>query len=228
LLARATQQKQQKQQATMTTSGGSKRHPYNRTFTDGSLASMGSPPSMDHESAAVIHVLGGRGLIPPPLYGLVEDGVHRSGHPAVLHISFLERLKLKTVLYLSPDPPDAWFMEFVKDERLDFVHLRTDESRVSAWAPVGEGTVLDALFVVLDKARHPVLVIDQLGMHRTGLVIGCLRKAQGWALTSIIDEYRRFSGRKSRLQNEQFIELFDVDLVRLPGQLPNWFRLLNV
>jgi len=141
----------------------------------------------------------------------------------VLHLSFLERLKLKTVLYLSPDPPEAWFMEFVKDG-IDLVHLRTDEARVSAWTPVGEGTVLDALYIVLDQARHPVLVIDQLGMHRTGLVIGCLRKAQGWALTSVIDEYRRYSGRKSRLQNEQFIELFDVDLVRLPAQLPPWFQ----
>jgi len=195
------------------------RHLYHRTFTDSSLASLGAAPDSD----AVFRVLGGRGLIPPPLYGLVEDGVHRSGHPVVLHLSFLERLRLKTVLYLSPDAPEAWFKEFCEGS-IDLVHLRTDESRVSAWAPVSEGTVLDALFVVLDQARHPVLVIDQLGMHRTGLIIGCLRKVQGWALTSIIDEYRRFAGRKSRLQNEQFIELFDVDLVRLPAQLPAWFK----
>jgi tyrosine-protein phosphatase OCA1 len=61
-----------------------------------------------------------------------------------------------------------------------------------------------------------------LGRHRTGTVIGCLRKLQRWNLTSIFEEYRRFAGSKVRLLNEQFIELFDTDLVRIPQNYPSW------
>ena len=32
----------------------------------------------------------------------------------------------------------------------------------------------------------------------------------------------RYAGAKVRLMNEQFIELFDVDLVRIPAKAPKW------
>lgn len=35
-------------------------------------------------------------------------------------------------------------------------------------------------------------------------------------------QYRSFAGTKSRHVNEQFIELFDLDLVTLPYNLPTW------
>lgn len=44
-------------------------------------------------------------------------------------------------------------------------------------------------------------------------MVGCFRKLQKWNLTSILEEYRRFAGSKGRILNEQFIELFDIDLV---------------
>ena len=53
-------------------------------------------------------------------------------------------------------------------------------------------------------------------------MIGCLRKLQRWNLSCILEEYRRHAGAKSRRLNEQFVELFDVDLVRLPQNHPPW------
>jgi hypothetical protein len=35
-------------------------------------------------------------------------------------------------------------------------------------------------------------------------------------------QYRAYAGSKARYLNEQFIELFDLDLVTLPQQLPDW------
>lgn len=55
-----------------------------------------------------------------------------------------------------------------------------------------------------------------------GTIVGCLRKLQRWNLTSIFEEYRRYAGPKVRLLNEQFIELFDTDLVRVPQNKPSW------
>jgi len=57
---------------------------------------------------------------------------------------------------------------------------------------------------------------------RTGTVVGCLRKLQRWNLSSIFEEYRRYAGSKVRLLNEQFIELFDTDLVRIPVNKPKF------
>ena len=35
-------------------------------------------------------------------------------------------------------------------------------------------------------------------------------------------QYRAYAGSKARYLNEQYIELFDLDLVTLPRQLPVW------
>jgi tyrosine-protein phosphatase OCA1 len=69
-----------------------------------------------------------------------------------------------------------------------------------------------------------------MGRHRTGTVVGCWRKLQRWALSSILEEYRRYAGMKVRVLNEQvgvnsgemltqqFIELFDTDLVSITAE----------
>ena len=51
-------------------------------------------------------------------------------------------------------------------------------------------------------------MIDKLGRNLNGVVVACLRKVQQWALVSVFEEYRRFSGL-SRLQqqHEQFVEV---------------------
>lgn len=40
--------------------------------------------------------------------------------------------------------------------------------------------------------------------------MGCLRKAEGWSLMSVFDEYRRFTGTKGRILDLQFIEQFPL------------------
>lgn len=74
--------------------------------------------------------------------------------------------------------------------------------------------IRDALTVLLDIRKHPLLIHCNKGKHRTGCLVGCLRKIQRWSLTSIFDEYRRFAGNKVRLLDQQFIELFQTSLVR--------------
>lgn len=162
------------------------------------------------------------GLIPPPLYGLVEENVHRSGQPTRANFAFLEQLKLKTVIYLSPDNLDPAFRDFLRDENVEFIHLGLDKN-TTPWASISEETVLETLGFVLDVSRHPLLVLDH-SLDRTGVVFGCFRKVQGWALTSLVEEYRRYAGNKAKVQNEQFVELFDIDLVRTPSNPPGWFK----
>ncbi|CAJ0908802.1 15248_t:CDS:2 [Entrophospora sp. SA101] len=90
---------------------------------------------------------------------------------------------------------------------------------------IPEDKICDALAVILDRRNHPILIHCNKGKHRTGCLIGCLRKLQRWSHTSIFDEYRRFSHPKSRSLDQQFIELFDTSQVwKLVDKMfiPNW------
>ena len=145
---------------------------------------------------------------------------------------------------------DYGSLNFLDDQGIVFEHLGVAQS-ASALDPVSEEVVLEALEVILNPRNYPLIVMCNLGRHRTGAfgaralasassasfgsansrktlftfagtVVGCLRKLQRWALTAISQEYRRYAGPKVRLLNEQFIELFDTDLVRLPIDRPRW------
>ncbi|WRX10901.1 Atypical dual-specificity phosphatase Siw14-like - like 1 [Theobroma cacao] len=50
--------------------------------------------------------------------------------------------------------------------------------------------------------------------HRTGCLVGCLRKLQRWCLSSVFDEYQRFAAAKARVSDQRFMELFDVSSLK--------------
>ncbi|KAJ2737908.1 tyrosine-protein phosphatase required for protection against superoxide stress (By similarity) [Coemansia sp. BCRC 34301] len=112
-------------------------------------------------------------------------------------------------------------MNFVDDQEIELHHLGVLESG-NASDPITEDMILEAFNLILDKKNHPMAIMCNIGRHRTGTVVGCLRKLQRWNLASIFEEYRRFAGPKVRILNEQFIELFDTDLVRIPVDPPEW------
>ena len=39
---------------------------------------------------------------------------------------------------------------------------------------------------ILDPSNHPLLIHCNKGKHRTGSVVGCLRKIRDWSLSSIV------------------------------------------
>ncbi|KNE63235.1 hypothetical protein AMAG_08384 [Allomyces macrogynus ATCC 38327] len=160
-------------------------------------------------------------FIPPLNFGMIEDDLYRSGQPNELNFPFLEKLGLKTVVWLAPEEPNQRFLNFIDDQEINLEHLGVATS-VNAWDPISEEIVLEALEVILNPRNFPLIIMCNLGRHRTGTVVGCLRKLQRWNLTSIFEEYRRYAGPKVRLLNEQFIELFDTDLCRVPVDPPPW------
>lgn len=161
--------------------------------------------------------------VPPVNFGIIEAGAYRSGQPCAINLPFLERLKLKTIINLQVGDFDPRLLVFVKEQGIDVMQVGCEDRR-KAWNPLSEEDVFAALQLLLDRTRHPILVISQLGSHRTGAVVGCLRKVQRWNLTSILEEYRRYAGSKVRVLNEQFIELFDLDLIKIPppSKRPSW------
>lgn len=154
-------------------------------------------------------------LIPPENFAIVEDGLYRSGQPTELNFPFLQRLGLRSLIWLAPEEPHQRFLDFLREHHIQLHHLGVLQA-TNAWDPITEEVVLKALDIILQPSSYPLMVMCNLGRHRTGTVIGCLRKLQRWNLASIFEEYRRHAGAKVRVLNEQFIELFDTDLVHIP------------
>ncbi|KAL2938959.1 putative tyrosine-protein phosphatase DSP4, partial [Bienertia sinuspersici] len=75
---------------------------------------------------------------------------------------------------------------------------------------IPEDRTREALATVLDPRNHPILIHCKSGKHRTGCLVGCLRKLQKWCLLSIFDEYQRFAGVKSRKTDQRIVEMFDI------------------
>lgn len=47
--------------------------------------------------------------------------------------------------------------------------------------------------------------------HRTGTVIGCLRRFQAWSPALALEEYRKFAGSKSRPHDLKKIEAYRLE-----------------
>lgn len=166
-------------------------------------------------------------LCPPESFGIVESGVYRSNLPVPLNFPFIKQLNLRTVLLLSQELPTRVVTQFFDENDISVVHLGLKVYRPveASWKPCAEELVKDALERTLRRSAHPLLICDTSGIHTVGVLVGCLRKLQGWNLNAIVNEYRSYAGSKTRYVNEQFIELFDTDLVTLPPErdMPRWY-----
>ncbi|KAL6596870.1 hypothetical protein ACP70R_047004 [Stipagrostis hirtigluma subsp. patula] len=156
-------------------------------------------------------------LVPPLNFAMVDHGVYRSGFPDVSNLPFLESLRLRSVLCLCPEPYPEPNLEFLRAHGITLFQLGIDGSK-EPFVNIPEDRIREALKVILDVRNHPVLIHCKRGKHRTGCVVGCLRKLQRWCLTSIFDEYQRFAAAKARVSDLRFIELFDISSIKhTPG-----------
>eukprot|EP00040_Diaphanoeca_grandis_P005076 m.31273 g.31273 ORF g.31273 m.31273 type:complete len:181 (-) comp16430_c0_seq2:13-555(-) len=159
---------------------------------------------------------------PPLLFGIVEAGLYRTDIPKLDSFPYLRELKLKTALILTPEKPLKEIVEFFKEAGIDLVHLGLTAAEPTNWKPVSEELVKESLDLLLNPAVRPAIIMCPSGIHQTGVVVGCLRRLQNWSVSACLHEYRMFAGSKAREMAEQFIELFDPDLIAMDAaQLTN-------
>ena len=162
----------------------------------------------------------------PNNFGYVNENILRSCEPEERHFPFLETLRLRTVIFLSQGnrTPRSPLLAWAAENQVAVLQRSVVEGiRVS----VSEDVVIEVLRVLLDPAQYPILVTCTTGRYRTGTVVACFRKVKLWNLHAILEEYRRFAGgwggdatkASGRIEDEQFIELFDTDLVPVPTEL---------
>ncbi len=164
-------------------------------------------------------------IVPPLNFCPVERQLYRSGLPAPVNFPFLKQLNLKTILWLASEDPSDSFLNFGDEHDISFHFLGVNADGVgNPWDGLSENNITQALNIIGDKESYPLLVCCGMGRHRTGTVIGCLRRLQGWNLASVSEEYRRFAGsRGGRVLVELIIEAFDTSLVTIdPKKAPSW------
>ncbi|KAK9469189.1 hypothetical protein V1512DRAFT_255701 [Lipomyces arxii] len=176
-------------------------------------------------------------LVPPLNFCPVEDQLYRSGQPTPINFPFIADLRLTAVVWLEVEDPSEAFTTFMKNSGVKVYHLgieseadvENDEqdvdfpSKVSGktgrstnpWDQLPESSIVRALEIISQKENYPLLVCGGMGRHRTGTVIGCLRRVQKWNLASVSEEYRRFAGSRKRVLIELHIEAFDTNSVRI-------------
>ncbi|KAM5561894.1 tyrosine-protein phosphatase DSP3-like [Rosa sericea] len=151
-------------------------------------------------------------LEPPINFSMVEDGIFRSGFPQPANFPFLKSLNLRSIIYLCPEPYPEENLEFLRSQNIRLLQFGIEGKTESVAIP--KDTILEALKILIDVRNHPVLIHCKRGKHRTGCLVGCLRKFQNWCLSSVFEEYQRFAGVKSRPTDLKFIEAFDIMRLR--------------
>ncbi|PIA29819.1 hypothetical protein AQUCO_05800116v1 [Aquilegia coerulea] len=150
----------------------------------------------------------------PSNFSLVERGIYRSSFPDSSNFAFLESLNLRSIVYLCPEQYPEENSEFLRANGIRLYQFGIQGTKKEPFVNVPKDTITEALKVLLDVRNHPVLIHCKQGKHRTGCLVGCLRKLQNWCLSSVLDEYQHFAGAKARPTDMKFIELFDVSCLR--------------
>jgi hypothetical protein len=149
-----------------------------------------------------------------PNFGIVvEDNIYRSRFPQMEHYKFLvDNLKPKTILTLAPIHQPSDYLELLSCKGIVHKHIElpANKSKIN----ITQELIERVLSVVSDPSNHPILIHCNKGKHRTGCVVGCLRKVLGASTESILNEYRAYAGTKARPFDIAFLEAFDTTNAR--------------
>lgn len=148
----------------------------------------------------------------PPNFGAVSSDVYRSSFPRSEHFEFLRQLHLRSIIVLIPEPYPEENRKFVEENGIRLFQIGLSGNK-EPFVKMEAEKLAQALRVILNPDNRPVLIHCNQGKHRTGCVVGCLRRLQHWSLSMIFDEYRRSAVPKARGLDQLMIELFDPQLV---------------
>eukprot|EP00743_Colponemidia_sp_Colp-15_P005848 GILK01006285.1.p1 GENE.GILK01006285.1~~GILK01006285.1.p1 ORF type:complete len:333 (+),score=35.37 GILK01006285.1:40-999(+) len=161
-------------------------------------------------------------FIPPENFAMVSKGVYRSGFPKRKNFPFLKKVGIKSIVYMCPEDYPQSSLDFMEKEGMKLLQFGVSGNK-EPFVDIPEDVICVALAEICDVRNHPLLIHCNKGKHRTGCVVGTLRKVQQWGLTSILDEYRRFAHPKARFMDQQFIELFKHKNVKYDKRYkPSW------
>ncbi|ANZ75920.1 BA75_02286T0 [Komagataella pastoris] len=162
-------------------------------------------------------------FVPPINFAIVEDGIYRSGHPQAFNFPYLQKLNLKTIIYLGDKTDNYDYYRWLRDQGINFHYLNM-QSCVEPFMFKDDSVIQQALKLIVHKENYPMLIHSNKGKHRVGVLVGIMRKLlQGWCISGIFDEYGRFAGGKGE-GDVEYIETFKTDLLIDKKTKPEFVR----
>lgn len=144
-------------------------------------------------------------LLPPPNFGAVTDHkVFRSAFPQDRNVDFLAALGVKSLLCFVDTDPSEGYSEFVRSNGVSRFRIDISPNKEGKVKTTVD-SICEALLIVLDATNYPLNIHCNQGRHRTGCVIACMRKAQGWPIEAIVTEYEAYANPKAREGDLEFI-----------------------
>ncbi|CAJ2511969.1 Uu.00g075940.m01.CDS01 [Anthostomella pinea] len=155
---------------------------------------------------------------PPLNFGTVLQGLYRSSYPEAEHYSFIQGLKLKTIVTLvSKEMPDGFqqFMDAngITHKIFDMGGTKKEKIPVELMQSI--------IKVVTDKENYPMLIHCNQGKHRTGCVVGVIRMTNSWDTKRVLEEYTTFAAPKVRETDLKYLTNFKIS--SLPNLKPKNF-----
>ncbi len=126
----------------------------------------------------------------PFRYAIVNDGLYRGAYPTLKNFRFLLRLRLKTIVSLIPETPNADLIEFCRSEHITLYHFVVE--KYSESVTIQPKMMAQILEILIRRESLPCYVHCLDGANVTGLVMMCLRKLQHFALNYAFTEFYRF------------------------------------
>ncbi|KAK9450157.1 tyrosine phosphatase family-domain-containing protein [Limtongia smithiae] len=179
------------------------------------------PTETDAAASALTTVSPREEYAVPENFSMVVPGIFRSSFPHAENFAYLRLLGLKSVLVLVPEPYPTENAEFLRDNKIRLFQVGMSGNK-EPFVNVADDLITTALVIAMNPENQPILIHCNRGKHRTGCVVGCMRKLQDWSLTMIFDEYRRHAHPKIRPLDQQFIELYDEREIYLIGRVYGW------
>ncbi|KAK1778114.1 tyrosine phosphatase family-domain-containing protein [Copromyces sp. CBS 386.78] len=143
----------------------------------------------------------------PKNFGVVVPGVYRSSFPQTEDYPFIEGLGLKTMVTLVQKDFPEGYDTFLSKNGIKH-HVFDMKGTKKEAIPIT--TMKAILRLVLNTANHPLMIHCNHGKHRTGCVVGIVRKTLGWDVNNILDEYRSYAEPKVRETDLNYIQGFEM------------------
>jgi tyrosine-protein phosphatase SIW14 len=163
-------------------------------------------------------------VTPPENFSPVCGEIYRSSFPRPENFQFLKTLGIKSILMLIPEeyPPEN--LQFVQEQGIRLFQVGMSGNK-EPFVHIPDDILTKALEIAINPANHPLLIHCNRGKHRTGCLVGCIRRLQNWSLSMIFDEYRRFAAPKARPLDLQFIEMYDEEEIEALASRNGWLPL---
>ncbi|KAI0517260.1 tyrosine phosphatase family-domain-containing protein [Xylaria bambusicola] len=151
----------------------------------------------------------------PINFSRVSEGLYRSGYPQTPDYPFIQGLNLKTIVTLvNKEIPDG-YQAFIQENRIthkifDMAGTKKEDIPIELMRSIHA--------VVSDRANYPLLIHCNQGRHRTGCVVGVLRKSSQWNMKHILNEYATFAEPKVREVDIKYLAEFELTNLLCPSQ----------